>query len=301
MRDSNGISTLIIAVVAGIAIIGGVAGYAMIQPSGGNGGTTETPVSLNLSGSSTVYPLALEWAAQYMELHPNWTINVSGGGSVKGVSDASQNLVDIGMASRPVKSSELEENPDLVQHEICYDGVVVIVNSSHPDVSDLTTNGITKTELIGIYDGTITDWQTITGNSQQLTSYNRAEASGTKETFAGFVDIDEEELHGVGVQGNQGMKTAIIADTNGIGYVGAAFAFEDVQAVPIDGDDSGTIDSTETVDSFSDLKSHITDYPISRSLYYVTNGTPNTNAQTFIDWCLGDGQQYVESVGYIAL
>jgi len=51
-------------------------------------------VEIRLSGSTTLYPLATRWAEEYMQKNPDYTIDVSGGGSGKGISDVAQSLVD---------------------------------------------------------------------------------------------------------------------------------------------------------------------------------------------------------------
>jgi phosphate transport system substrate-binding protein len=43
-------------------------------------------------------------------------------------------------------------------------------------------------------------------------------------------------------------------------------------------------------------------YPISRALYYYTDGEPEGYMKMFIDYCLSqEGQKRVEEVGYVPL
>ena len=91
-------------------------------------------------------------------------------------------------------------------------------------------------------------------------------------------------------------------DTLAIGYVGLAFAFkEEVYAIPIDANNDGIIEEYERADSQAHVVSHIDDYPISRTLFFIVNGKPPKEVANFIHWCLTDGQKYVSEVGYVPL
>ncbi|MFO8143271.1 MAG: substrate-binding domain-containing protein, partial [Dehalococcoidales bacterium] len=70
------------------------------------------------AGSSTVQPLAEKFAGIFMEMNPDITVTIQGGGSSVGVKSAEDGTVDIGAASRELKPSE----PDLVKHRLCRDG-----------------------------------------------------------------------------------------------------------------------------------------------------------------------------------
>ena len=66
---------------------------------------------INIAGSSTVRPVAEEWAAEYAVRCPATTINIEGGGSSNGAGrvcgeEARGEPVDIGNMSRDWKSSE---------------------------------------------------------------------------------------------------------------------------------------------------------------------------------------------------
>ena len=118
---------------------------------------TLTNVKLQIAGSTTVLPVAEECARVFMEKHPGSRIFVSGGGSSHGVQAVADGTVDIGCASRDLKSSETDAHRDLVTHAVAKDGVAVIVHQSNP-VTDLTME-----QLQGIYTGTITNWKDVGG------------------------------------------------------------------------------------------------------------------------------------------
>ena len=294
-------------------------------------------LEIRLSGSTTLYPLATKWAEEYMQKNPNYRIDVSGGGSGKGISDVAQNLVDIGMSSRPLKSEELEEYPSLTPIPVAHDAVMIIVNSRNPLLHTLLEKGVSRHTLFKIYvEGSLKSWEYVAGvdlDGDKYIGYNethafnpetglleympsdyafpasyeihpvtRSDASGTAETFAEFLGVSQEDLEGVGVLGNPGVLQTVAGDPLAIGYVGLAFAFkEGICALPVDANDNGLIEVHERADSEAHVASHIADYPISRALFFVVNGKPPKEVADFIQWCLTEGQEYVSEVGYVPL
>lgn len=109
--------------------------------------------TLDISGSTTVLPIALAIAEAFMDDFSDVTVNVNGGGSSAGISAVNAGTVDIGMASRDLKESEL--NLGLDKHTICGDGIAVIV---HPSNDYIDNDDLTMAQLKSIYTGGIKDW-----------------------------------------------------------------------------------------------------------------------------------------------
>ena len=68
---------------------------------------------LTIAGSTTVLPINQECARLLMDKNPALRISISGGGSGHGVKSVGAGEIDIGAASRDVKSKEMETYPDL--------------------------------------------------------------------------------------------------------------------------------------------------------------------------------------------
>ena len=291
---------------------------------------------IRISGSTTVYPLAVKWAEEYMKLHRDIKIEVSSGGSGKGITDVLAGLVDIGMSSRNLKSDEIDRGA--LPIPIAYDAVIVVVCANNPVLSELQVKGIRLSILKEIYSGLVSSWEYVidkdlnidgfisinathaininSGSIEEHSApieyeihpYTRAEASGTAETFAKKIGIgDQELLTGIKVVGNPGMVVAIRDDKLGIGYVGLAFAYgevsEGIKPIPVDFNENGVVDEWERLDSYDlAIKSIIGGkYLLSRVLYFVTKQKPTGIIKKFIEWCLTEGQRYVAEVGYIQL
>lgn len=108
---------------------------------------------VTIAGSTSVAPVMEVLAEEYMKINTDVTIEIQQSGSSAGMTSAIEDACDIGMASRDVKDSELQEG--LIQTTIAMDGIAVIVNKDN-EVSDLTSEQIMK-----IYTGEITKWSDV--------------------------------------------------------------------------------------------------------------------------------------------
>ena len=106
-----------------------------------------------VGGSSSVSPLMEKLAEAYMAKNPDVVIELQTNDSSTGMKEAAAGNFDIGMASRAVKDSELEQG--LTPATICMDGIAVIVNLNNP-VDDLTLE-----QIRSIYVGETTDWNEV--------------------------------------------------------------------------------------------------------------------------------------------
>lgn len=133
------------AVVEDAGYISAVTGesYSGIKPSG----------KVTVAGSSSVTPVMEKLKEAYVKLNPNAVIEINQSDSTTGVNSAIDGICDIGMASRALKTSEVEKG--VTPTVIAIDGIAVIVNNDNP------VTGMTKEEVTKIYIGEITIWSEI--------------------------------------------------------------------------------------------------------------------------------------------
>ena len=105
---------------------------------------------LSVGGSSSVTPVMEKLAEAYNALNPDVNIEVQQSDSTTGVTSALEGVVDIGMASRDLKDSELEQG--VTGTVIAMDGIAVVVNNENP-IDDLSSAAVKS-----IYTGEVTDW-----------------------------------------------------------------------------------------------------------------------------------------------
>lgn len=272
-----------ISVLIGAVLISLIVGFSGCTESGVNNSEEVQKFSLKISGSTTVLPIAEEAAKQFMTKNKNYMIEVTGGGSGLGVKEAGENLNDIGMASRDVKSSEFEIYPSLQVFGIAKDGVAIIVQPENP------VSSLTQEQIIAIYAGEITNWNEVGGNDAPITVYTRDEESGTREVFfEKALNKGNITKKAVVVASNGAMKSSVKADVNGIGYLSIGYLDSSVTGCEYE----GVLPTEANVVSGT--------YKVSRTLNVITNGEPSQEAKAFIDFLLSsEGQKIVVEEGYI--
>ena len=108
--------------------------------------------TLRVGGSTSVEPLMQPMKEAYLVHNPGVTIEISGGGSGVGITEATNGVIDVGMSSRALRDNEKEA---LTAINIALDGVAVIVNPGNP-VSNMTIEQVKQ-----IYTGEVTRWSGI--------------------------------------------------------------------------------------------------------------------------------------------
>ena len=103
-----------------------------------------------VGGSTSVGPVMEAIIAEYKKINTDVTVELNVSDSSTGMTGTIDGTLDIGMASRELKDSELEKG--LTPTQIATDGIAVIVNK-YNSVSEITTEQIMK-----IYTGEITNW-----------------------------------------------------------------------------------------------------------------------------------------------
>ena len=251
--------------------------------------------TIKISGSTTVLPIVQKAADQYMAIHPNADIQVSGGGSGVGIQAIGAKTVDIGMTSREVTKDEMAKYPNFVITTVAKDGIAIIVNPANE------IQYITLDQVKGIYLGSITKWTQITGanvpgTNNQIVIIGRDSASGTRTYFDETVLLKATPLKTMLEKNSNGAVLQTVAQTPGsIGYVSIGFVSKDVKVLPIWYNAQKIV--SPTVDN---VKTRA--YPISRDLYVITNGQPSGLTADFISYILSpDGQKIVADEGYVTL
>jgi phosphate transport system substrate-binding protein len=199
---------------------------------------TEAPVASNelsgqisVAGSTTVQPLAEKLAEAFTAAHPGVEIEVQGGGSSVGVKSAAQGTVDVGMASRKVKASELEKYPNLKVYAIAYDGIAITVN---PGVA---VAGLTKEQVRDIFAGQITKWSEVGGSDDLIVVVAREEGSGTRAAFESLIMGKETQIVDTAIllPSNGAVRTTLSTTPHAIGFLSFGYLDESVKALQIDG------------------------------------------------------------------
>ncbi len=237
---------------------------------------------VTIAGSTTVQPLAETLGEAFEASHSGVTITVSGGGSSVGVKSAAEGTVNIGMASREIKASEIAEYPTMVVHTIARDGIAIV---AHPEC---TVTGLSMDQVRGIFDGSISNWSQVGGASMPITVVAREEGSGTRAAFEEIV-MGEALITDMAIlqPSNGAVRTTINTTPGTVGFLGFGYIDSSIKAFAVGG-------STPTA-------THVNDgsYPVVRPLNLVTMGQPSGAVAQFIDFVLSAEGQAIVAEDYI--
>lgn len=251
--------------------------------------------TITVKGSDTMIILGQRWAEEFMKIHPDIAVQMSGGGSGTGIAALINGSVDIAQASRPMKQSEKEKLRDRFntlgyEIKVAKDGLAVYLNEANP------VHELSLAQLEAIYTGKVKNWKDLGGEDARIILYGRENSSGT------YVFFMDNVLHGKDyapetqtLPGTAAVVNAVAKDVHGIGYGGAAYA-KGVKFAKVKKDDSSPAfePNAETVANGT--------YPIWRYLNWYTRNKPSGDVKTFLDYALSpDGQALVTKVGYFPL
>jgi phosphate transport system substrate-binding protein len=272
--------------------------------------------TISLSGAWALYPMAVRWAEEFRKIYPDVKIDMTAGGAGKGITDALNDMVDMGMVSREIYKEEI--NKGAYPIAVAKDAVVLVINASNPSLDILLGKGLKKDAGNNIWiTGMYKTWGQAFGfkSATPIHVYTRSDACGAAEVWAKYFNKKQEDLLGSGVYGDPGLAWAVKKDPLGIGFNNIGYAYDGktkkqlsgIRVLPIDINNDGKITADENFyDSLDDLITAIATgkypSPPARELYFVTKGKPQKEVVIrFIRWILTDGQKYVNESGYITL
>ncbi len=249
-------------------------------------GRTENQISIK--GSDTELNLVSDFASAYQLKEPSSRISVTGGGSGTGIAALIDKRVDIGNASRLMKSKEIRKakkrNINIVHLVIATDGVSIIVNPANK------VKKINLQQLAAIYKGEIKNWKEVGGTDMSISTYGRQSNSGTYEFVKKRVLKKKDFSLGIKrMNGNSQIVANIKNDKAGIGYVGIGYIVDkdgnfikgiNILKVAENNDSPYLLPNKETVMSSK--------YPLTRPLNQYLGKKPlkGSKLYNFINFCI---------------
>jgi phosphate transport system substrate-binding protein len=256
--------------------------------SGGSGGSSggssgsdssgQLSGSIDIAGSSTVFPLATAFSEIFKEDHPGVEFSLQSTGSGGGF----QNFfcvgeTDFNNASRPISPEEeelcAENGVEPVELQVATDALTVIVNNDNNWAESLTVDQLRQ---IWSAENPPTTWSDINSDwpDEELELFGPTDASGTYDYFIEAVLGEEGPGHRQDYSPTEQDRT-IIRGVEGseyaMGYLGFAYYSQNsdaVTAVAIDNGDGPVEPSLETAKSgeYAPLSRPLFTYPAKSSL-----------------------------------
>ena len=267
-------------------------------------GTQNLAGTIEIDGSSTVYPITQAVAEEFLSFYPNVYPIVGVSGTGGGFKRFTVGETDISDASRPIKNSEAQAAADnaieYIEFEIALDGLAVVVNQDNTWVDYLK---VEELNVIWNPDSTVDRWNDIRPEwpDQPIRLYGPGTDSGTFDYFTEVImgesgasrsDYTASEDDNVLVQG-------IAGDTYALGYFGYAYYAENTDTLKIVPIDSGSGPVTPTDQTITSGQYT----PLSRPLLIYVNkaSLARPEVENFVRFYMENAEQLVEEVGYTPL
>jgi phosphate transport system substrate-binding protein len=291
--------TILIAAVMVAVIAGGLAyWYYVIATAPKLIGTIE------IDGSSTVYPITAAVAEEFQNVNPDVRVNVGISGTGGGFKRFTVGEIEISDASRPITTSEAQtaqqNGIEYIEFRVALDGLSVVVNSHNTWVDYMTVQELNMTWRPG---SAVTKWSDIRSNwpSEPIHLYGPGTDSGTFDYFTEVIvgeagasrpDYTASEDDNILVQG-------VAGDAYALGYFGYAYYAENtdkLKIVPIDSGSGPVTPSDQTINSGQYV-------PLSRPLFIYVNeeSLERAEVKAFVRFYMENGEQLVAEVGYTPL
>jgi phosphate transport system substrate-binding protein len=248
------------------------------------------PPTVRVSGSSALLPLVNAAKEQFEATHKGVVVQVAGGGSLKGLADASSGAADIG-------DSDIGAPDDvkgaLVDHKIAVVGFAVMANKGR--FND-RVRGLSLRDMSKIFTGSVTNWKAVGGANQPIVVINRALGSGTRTVFGNIVLGGDKFVDAPTEESSQSLAAKLKETTGAISYLSLSTAEPELRTLAITAK-GGAIQPSPTAIAKGQ-------YPIWSYEHMYTRGQPTGLAKEFIDYVMStDFQEHVltKVPGFVAI
>ncbi|MCF8130087.1 MAG: PstS family phosphate ABC transporter substrate-binding protein [Deltaproteobacteria bacterium] len=250
--------------------------------------TKETP-EIRVAGSTTILPFMKKASDAYSQ-KVNATIQISDGGSMKGIRELIDGKCSIAMSSSPIPMEMLTqaetEGIRIKGFPFAEDVIVPIVHPTNP------IHNLELAQLRGIYTGSIKLWNAVGWIAKPIDVVTRGKSSGTGEVWKQVVMKSKGVKPGAVFQNsNSGVLAYVAEHSEAIGYISHALLNHEVRPLFVNSVAPNRENAKEGK------------YPISRRLYlYVDEKNLPHHVKSLIFFILGsEGRQIAKESGFIPL
>ncbi|OFZ51394.1 MAG: hypothetical protein A2381_17940 [Bdellovibrionales bacterium RIFOXYB1_FULL_37_110] len=189
---------------------------------------TPTRETINIDGSSTIFPISKSIAEEYNKKNPIPQINIHISGTSGGFRKFCTDKIDISNASRVIKTTEVNlakaNNINYIELPIAYDGITVVINKNNTWASEMTTEELSR---IWNNNSKIFKWSDIRPHwpDRKIKLYGPDTDSGTLDYFMEAINdkpqISREDF--IKNQDHHALLTSITEEIDSLGFLGYSF------------------------------------------------------------------------------
>jgi phosphate transport system substrate-binding protein len=236
--------------------------------------------TVSASGSSALQPLVNAAKEKFEAEKKGVSVEVSAGGSKKGLADVASGAVQIG-DSDIFAPDDLKAQ--LVDHKVAVVGFAAMANKG-PFNDKITA--ISLPDLARIFAGSVTNWKELGGQAQPIIVINRAPGSGTRSVFGSIV-LGGDKFVESQTEDNSGALVTKLKQTKGaISYLALSFADPELHTFALKSDAGTIAPGPESITGGT--------YPIWSYEHMYTKGEATGAAKDFLDYLASaDFQEHV--------
>ena len=239
---------------------------------------TEAPALLQIGVTSSASPLIPLIEAVYAQRNPQAELLFVTANSDTLANDLANGQLDAILVHHIVEGETRYFNP------VALDGLVFI---THPDNPVQT---LTNAEVQAIFNGRITNWQSVGGADEAIVLLSREQGAGLRTLLRQQIMAEQRiSPNALLESGNKAMLTAVAENPAAIGYssMGSASQLAGVKILQIDGRSATPATTTDQT------------YPLTTPLYFLTaaEAEPTGELRAFLAWLQSDeGQTVIEGI-----
>lgn len=263
---------------------------------------------IRVSGSETMHTMMNILAETFNKKSSEYEVAVVGGGSVRGIADLANGVVELIASSREILPHEAEAIQMKGQTEqivVAYDGTAIVVHPSN------RVESLHLAQLSDIFSGRVKNWKEVGGEDRPVTVVIRSDQSGTafffREHILRQLDLgaaaykqhrDTDYAPGsIVVSNNIEMSQVIDRDVNAVGFMGMGSAEVDAAGRVKRLKYSVSPAEVPVVASIENVYNR--KYKLGRPLYILYH-TGNAGVDEFVSFATGeDGQKTIAQSGYL--
>jgi phosphate transport system substrate-binding protein len=205
------------------------------------------------------------------------------------------------MSSRNIKEKEIslagQKGINPYGIKVALDGLAVVVNPNNP------VSRVTIDKVAAVFTGRITNWKELGGIDEKIVILSREVNSGTHVYFKEHVlrkndpnSKEEFAANALMLSSSQAIADEVAGNTAAIGYYGMGYISVKQKPLSVAKDENSEYEAP-TIENVINGK-----YPISRPLFFYTNGEPGGLVKKFVDFVLSqEGQEIVLKTDFVPL
>ena len=260
--------------------------------------------TIEIDGSSTVFPVSEAVAEEFHKLHPDVRVNVGVSGTGGGFKRFTAGETDISDASRPIKDTEAQSAADngieYYPLRVAMDGLSVLVS---PDNDFVECLSVEQLKAIWEPGSAVSNWNDVDPAfpDKKIVLYGPDTDSGTFDYFTEEVvgEVQASRADYTASADDNVLVQGIAGGRYSLGYFGYAYYAENADKLKLVSVDSGSGCVTPTSETIENGAYS----PLSRPLFiYVSKQSlERPEVKAFVEFYLDNAAELAQEVGYIRL